>query len=355
VNYFAQRGHEVHLISSRFPKDNIGFDNRIEIHPLVRLFPKIWPVSGYLSGVVWLLQVRRLVRSIKADILDTHYVGVPAYLGTASGFHPFILSAWGSDILIDPEKSILRRILTKYTLRRADRIICVSPILKESMIKLGAIPENIYITPIGIDTHTYSPRLRNRELLRQLDIDDSPIVISTRSLEPVYNVETLIKAVPLVLREIPTAKFIIGGLGEQRNYLESMSQTLGVTDSVRFIGWISDSEYPSYLASSDVYVSTSVSDGTSISLLEALACELAPVVSDIPANRPWVTNDETGFLFPVGEYTILAEKIIQLLNNPNMINNFGEKGRQKVTELAEFQNEMLKVEKLYEETIMNTS
>jgi glycosyltransferase involved in cell wall biosynthesis len=355
ANYFAQRGHDVHLISTRFPEGYKGYDNTISMHHLLRLFPGIWNVSGYLSGIVWLLQVRRLVHTIKPDVLDAHYVGVPAYLGIASGFHPFIMSAWGSDILIDPEKSILRRILTKYTVRRADRIICVSPTLKENLIRLGALPDSVYITPIGVDTYTYNPESSNRELLKQLDLGDSPIIISTRSLKSVYNVETLVKAIPMVLEEIPIAKFIIGGLGEQRKYLESMVQTLGVADSVIFLGWISDSDYPSYLASSDIYVSTSISDGTSISLLEALACKLAPVVSDIQANRPWIEDGETGFLFPVGSYEILAKRIIQMLRDPNMRNVFGEKGRQKVIELAEFQNEMLKVEELYKETIMNTS
>ena len=349
MNYFARRGHEVHLLSPRFTEGYEGFDSSIQMHPLVRLLPQIWKVSGYLSGVVWLLQVRRLVKRIEPDVLDAHYVGVPAYLGIASGFHPLVLSAWGSDVLIDPKQSLLRRILTRYALKRADRVICVSSALKEEISKLGVAPNNIEITPIGIDTETFSPGSRNEELLRQLEIADSPVVISTRSLKPVYDVETLIKAIPLILRDIPEAKFLIGGTGEQGSGLEELARGLGIAGSIRFVGWIPDEEFPSYLASSDVYVSTSLSDGTSISLLEALACELAPVVTDIPANQAWVTNGETGFLVPVGEHRALAEKIVLLLKDRDMRSRFGKIGRKTVVERAEFKNEMAKVASLYEE------
>ncbi|GAI12440.1 unnamed protein product, partial [marine sediment metagenome] len=144
------------------------------------------------------------------------------------------------------------------------------------------------------------------------------VVISTRNLKPVYDVETLIRAIPLVLQQIPEARFIVAGEGEQRAYLENLARGLGVLESVRFVGWIAHHELTKYLASADVYVSTSLSDGTSVSLLEALACELAPVVTDIPANRPWVHDGENGFLIPVREYEMLADGIIRLLEDEGL-------------------------------------
>jgi glycosyltransferase involved in cell wall biosynthesis len=161
-------------------------------------------------------------------------------------------------------------------------------------------------------------------------------------------VETLIKSIPLVLHEVPEAKFIIAGEGEQRSYLESLTQSSGVSSGVRFIGWISNNELPDYLASSDVYVSTSLSDGTSISLLEALASELAPVVTDIPANRPWVNDGDNGFLVPTGDYKMLASKIVQLLKDSEARTRFGKIGRNMVVERAEHENEMSRVEEIYE-------
>lgn len=319
------------------------------MHSLIRLLPQIWKLSGYFSGILWLFQVRRLVKKIEPDIMHAHYIGVPAYLGIASGFHPLVLTAWGSDIMINPEQSILRRILTKYALKRVDGIISVSLALKEEIIKLGAAPNKIKVIPMGIDIQKFSRGLRKDALLREIDIVDSPVVISVRNLEPIYDVETFIKAIPLVLREVPNAKFIIGGTGKQRSYLESLAQTLGISGSIKFTGWISDSEFPSYLASSDVYVSTSLSDGTSVSLLEALACELAPVVTDIPANQPWVTDGENGFLVTINDYKMLAKRIIDLLKDNDTRRRFGKLGRNIVAERAEYVNQMSRVEGIYEE------
>lgn len=346
LNYFAQKGHEVHLICW---KAMPGYDDSIHIHLLTRLAPKIWAASQYLSFLFWIIQVRRLIRRIKPDIVDGHFITVYGFLAACSGFHPLVVSAWGSDVLIVPNQNPVYKFLTKYALRRADCIICVSSALKEKIIKLGAAPSKVEMTTIGIDTQEFSPVLRSEVLLRELDIAGSPAVISSRSLKPIYDVETLIKAIPLVLQEIPGAKFIIIGEGEQRSYLESLVQSLGVSGSVMFIGWIPNNELPRYLASSDVYVSTSLSDGTSISLLEALACELAPVVTDIPANQPWVTDGENGFLVPTGDYEMLAAKIATLLKNEDVRIKFGQIGRSIVMERAEHENEMSRVEEIYEE------
>ena len=349
VNYFASKGHEVHLISYQFPSGYEGFDKRIEMHWLIRLLPQVWKASRYFSGALWLFQVRRMVNKIQPDILDAHYITLYGYLGVAAGFHPLVLSAWGSDILIDAQQNPIYRFFTRIALKRADRIICVSSLLKEELAKLGVAPERVEITSIGVDTQRFSPKLKNKALLQKLGMADSPVVISTRSLAPVYEVETLIKAIPAVLSEVPEAKFIIVGEGRQRTYLENLAKSLGISKSIKFTGWVSKEEFPNYLASSDVYVSTSLSDGTSISLLEALASALAPVVTDIPANRPWIKDGENGFLIPIGDCDMLAKRIVLLLKEKDSRSRFGSMGRNIAMDRAEFENQMSLVERTYEE------
>jgi len=351
VNYFARRGHEVHLISSSFAEGYEGFDSSVQIHPLIRLLPQIWMLSGYPSGILWLFQVRRLAKEIEPDIMHAHYIGVPAYLGIASGCHPLILSAWGSDILIAPENSLIYRFLTKQALKRADSIICVSPTLKEEVIKLGAAPEKVEVIPMGVETQKFRPALRSNTLLRELGIADSPVVISTRNLRPIYDVETLIRAIPLVLQQIPEARFIVAGEGEQRAYLENMAQTLGIAYSIRFVGWIAHHELPKYLASADVYVSTSLSDSLGLSTLEARASGLPAVVGDLPATREWIVDGEDGFIVPLRDKQALAEGIIRLLEDEGLRKKFGEAGRAIVIEKAEHEEQMARVERIYEELI----
>ena len=350
VNYFAEKGHEVHVISSRFPYGYQGFDHRIRKHHLVRVVPRLWSLTGYLSGVLWLPQVRRLIKKIKPGIVDAHFIKVPGYLGTASGFHPLVLTAWGSDVLIVPKYNPIFRFLTKQALKRADLVVCMSSLMRDEIVKLGTSPSRIEICFLGVNTNEFNPAQKTDEFRQKLNIDSSAlVVISTRSLKPIYNVETLIRAVPLVLEHVPDSMFIIAGEGEQRDYLKTLAQSMEVSDSIRFVGWIPHSELPSYLASSDVYVSTSLSDGTSVSLLEALSCELAPVVTDIPANRPWVNDGENGFLIPVREYEMLAEGIIRLLEDEGLRKKFGEAGRAIVIEKAEHKEQMSRVMGIYTE------
>jgi len=312
------------------------------VHQLVRILPvsQSSSISILASITFWILQVRYLTRSIKPDILHAHFIGVPGYLGAISGFHLFVLSAWGSDVLTIPKRNWVFGFMTEHAVREADWIICVWPMLKDKLIELGAKAEKIEVTPIGVGTQKFSPGARSEALLRGLGMSGSPVVISTRNLGPVYDVRTRVKAIPLILQELPQDKFIIAGDGEQRSHLENLATTIGVSGSVRFTGWIPSDELPKYLASSDVYVSTSLSDGTSISLLEALACGLAPVVTDIPANRTWVNDEETVLLFFPGDDETLAARIIRLLKDRDIRIRFGRSGRDIIMRKADFKKEM---------------
>ena len=349
LNHFARKGHEVHLISNRFPAGYEGFDQRIMMHRLANVAPGLGRASNYLSAILWPFQVRRLVTKIGPDIVDAHFLTVFGYLGAVSGFHPLVLTAWGSDVLVIPKRNPIHLFLTRQALKRTDRVLCVSSAMKDEIVRLGGDPDRVTMTHIGVDTRVFSPAARNDALRRQLGPADCPLVISTRALNRVYDVGTLIRAIPQVLQHVPQTRFIVRGDGEQRDRLQEMARDLAVSDSVRFIDWVPDDELPGYLATSDVYVSTSRSDGTSLSLLEALSCGVAPIVTDIPANRPWVTDGHNGFLFPPGDSNALAEKLVLLLEDSERRSRFSEMSRNLVAERAEYETEMSKVEQAYGE------
>ncbi len=349
LNFFSGRGHEIHLISSHFPPDYEGYDSKIQFHQLGKLAPQIWSVSRYPSGVRWLFQVREYIRKIKPDVLDAHFITVHGYLGAISGFHPLILTAWGSDVLIAPVRNPAHRFLTQYSLKKADIAVCDSETVKKGLLALGTEPDKIRIIYNGIDTRQFNPGQSNRALVEKLGADKGPVIISIRHLSPAYNVEMLIKAIPLVLEKVPDAKFIIGGDGIQRAYLEDMVSSLGVADNTRFTGYIPHEELPQYLASADIYVSTSLADSTSLSLQEAMSSGLAPVVTDLPANREWVTDGENGFIVAKDNVLALAEKVVYLINNREVREKWGSTGREIIQARAEYEKEMAKAEKLYQE------
>jgi L-malate glycosyltransferase len=100
--------------------------------------------------------------------------------------------------------------------------------------------------------------------------------------------------------------------------LEREAQDLNVTSSAQFLGRVPHNQMPDLLAQADIYVSTSLSDGTSVSLLEALAMGLFPVVTDIPSNREWISDGETGFLVEAGAENIFADRIIEAIQNADL-------------------------------------
>jgi glycosyltransferase involved in cell wall biosynthesis len=220
--------------------------------------------------------------------------------------------------------------------------------VKTGLLSLGTQPEKITKVYNGIDTSQFSPEKADETLKKKLGITGFPTVISIRHLRPLYNVEMLVKAVPLVLKDAPQARFIIAGDGDQRGYLENLANTLGVAQNVSFIGYIPHEELPAYLASCSIYVTTSKSDSSSQSLQEAMACELALVATDLPANREWVKDGENGFIVPQDDHRALAEKIVFLLKNSETRAKFGKINRKLIEDNAEYEKEMGKVEKLYE-------
>lgn len=343
-NYFARKGHETHIITSwsgeRYPEG-------VQLHLLSPLLPQHWKGSGYINSLPWVLQLRRLISQIKPDIVDAQYITVNGYLGALSGFHPLVLTAWGSDVLIVMKESLCLRVLGKYALKKASVITCNSETMRTALVNFGVEPDRIKIIRQGIDTQKFSPQ-PDKSFKDGLGLRGRPVIISTRSFQPVYNLEMLIRAIPLVLKHFPKATFVIAGDGEQGEYLKDLVVSSGCSQNVRFVGWVTQDELPKYLASSDIYVSTSLSDSASLSLHEAMACELAPVVTDLPGNREWVADGENGFLIPVNDIQALADKIVYLLKNEGLAQQFGRVGRKIIQERAEYEKEMARMEELYE-------
>lgn len=343
IEYFSERGHEVHWISL-FPSIFQNIKN-VKFYFLKR-FP-LRPLDILFNAIA----VKRLIKKINPDILHVHYAGVNGTLGALSGFHPFILTAWGSDVLIAPKSKIVRPLI-KFVLKKADLITCDAEHIKKAMINLGAESSKIKIIYFGIDTQKFSPGPKEENLIQELKIENSPIVISSRSLEPIYDLETLIKAARLVLKEISGVKFIIIGKGPEEEKLKELAKNLGILESIRFVGWILNEELPQYLRIADIYVSTSLSDaGISSSTAEAMASGLPVVITNTGENEKWVKDGEGGYLIPVKNPNILDQKLVYLFKNENLRKELGLINRKTIEDKNNYYREMDKMGKFYEEIV----
>jgi len=350
MKYFADAGHEVHLITSeKISSDDI---ENTELHLLKRFGPKTRIINYLINSLPLTFQFKRLIKNIDPDIIHAHYIMETTLLGVASGFHPFAVTAWGSDVLIAPQKSKVSRWMAEYVLKRADLVTTDGGHVKEPLMALGADPRKIKIIYFGVDTQNFKPRQKSKRLRKELGIVNSPTIISLRRLEPIYNVESLIKAVPLVLKEVPEAKFLLLERGSEEAKLKQLAESLDVSDSVRFIGWLPADKLPQYITLSDIYVSTSLSDaGLASSTAEAMACGLPVIITDFGDNRTWVEDGVNGFLVPLKDPKTLALKIIHLLQNRELRKQFGQTNRQIIEERNNWEKEMGKMGKLYGELI----
>jgi glycosyltransferase involved in cell wall biosynthesis len=354
AKYFSDQGHQVHLFSYNDQNQDYGIRN-LKLHIIRKKIPiQIWPFNTLLNLPFILFEIGKLIKEIKPDIVHAHYVTSYGTLAALLGFHPLVITAWGSDILVTPKKFLPSKWTVKYALSKSDLITCDAEHVKEAMIKLGAEESKIRIINFGIDTKKFSPGPADEKLKKELEISDFKTVISLRSLEPIYDIETLIRAIPLVLKEFPKTKFLIIGRGSQEEELKSLAEDLKVGENTKFLGWVPNEELPKYLRVADIYVSTSLSDGgIAASTAEAMACGLPVVITDSGENKEWVRENSGGFLIPIKNPKILAERIIYLLKNDDLGRKFGEINRKIIEEKNNYYKEMKKMEQIYYELVKN--
>jgi len=345
IDYFAQRGHEVHWVSIE------AFTVKCS-HPI--LTHVLAPVKNELHQVIRATyELRSLLGKIKPDILHVHSAGRNGVVSVLTGFHPRVITAWGSEVLI-AGKSMFLRPLVRSALSGADLITCDAEHMRRAMVEMGVDEKKISIIYFGTDTEKFSPKPRSGVLRSELGLVDDPTIISLRSLEPLYNVETLLTAARKVLDQVPHAFFIIVGDGSERKKLTQLARSLGIQDRVRFTGRINNQHLPDYLCASDIYVSTSLSDaGLAASTAEAMACGLPVVVTNSGENALWIEENRGGYIVDVKDPNALAERLKRLLDNPGLRAKFGSFNRSIIEKRNNYRVEMSSMEKIYERMVNN--
>lgn len=348
LKFFKDNGHEVHWFSLvDIEEIHLGDDIKgVNFYRIGK--SKLKPVS-ILKGI---FEFRKALKKIKPNLIHAHYAGLPGTVAAFSGFHPFVLTSWGSEILINPKKSFLAKIFIKFVLKKADLITCDAQHMVTAMRDLGGDEDKMKIIRFGVDTNKFFLSKDKAKVRNELGVKNVETIISIRSLEPVYNIETLILSIPAVVREVPNAQFLIFGDGSERKMLENLAKELKIENNIRFFGWVRNEDLPLCFQASDVYVSTSLSDaGIASSTAEAMASELPVVITNNGENKDWVKDNFSGFLILVKSPSVLAEKIIYLLKNKERRVEMGKEGRKVILEKNDYHGEMLKMEKLYEKVI----
>ena len=228
--------------------------------------------------------------------------------------------------------------------------MCNASSMKERMISYSpSVEERIRVIPYGVDTWQFrsSPELR-LETRRRLGLEPHHrVMVMTRWFKPIYGIEYFLQALPTVLQQIPNARAVLVGSGPLETELRQLTHTLGIGDAVHIVGVVANDELPGYLNAGDVYISSSLSDGTSISLLEAMACGLPAVLTDVPSNLEWVEPGVNGAIVPRRSIEPLSRALISMLKDGDMARQMGERNREIVEKRANWDQNFSEIEELY--------
>ena len=331
IDHFKQRECEIHLVSFHFAEIQ-----GVHLHHLAAPFK-----SFYLLHIP---RMKLLLKKIKPDILHAHYASSYGFVGAALGFHPFVVSVWGSDIIEFPKRSLVHRKMLQYSLSQADKITVTSRLLEEAAEGLAPVKQKITRTPFGVDLERFKPESKPGR-------KDQIILGLIKNLDRKYGIEYLLKGFALVEKSYKNIRLVIAGDGPLKDQLRELAFQLGCQEKVEFLGRIPHSQVPTLLNEMDIFIMPSIHESFGVAALEASACGLPVIASDVGGIPEVVVHRKTGLLIPPGNPEALAEAVVYLIENPDLREKLGKDGREFVMETFDWQENAQRMENLYQELL----
>ncbi len=257
--------------------------------------------SGPLRYLSLVEQVEKLASDFQPHLINAHFLPTYGLTAAMANIHPLVLTLWGSDILLSAQQSFLRRQRSRFVLRRSDLVVADAQCALDIAREIAPIQRQLVVS-FGVSRVWYESGA-----VREIKETDSIQILSCRKFEPLYDVQTLVRAARLLTADGVDFHLTLVGSGSLENDLRALAQSQGVANRITFTGALASEQIFNAYRRSDVYVSTALSDTTSVSLLEAMSQRLYPVVTDIPGNREWLAAD--CHFFKPGDPADLAAKI----------------------------------------------
>lgn len=286
----ATAGVELWALSSRGFAP--GFDALVPPARRLALGTRPDAAGGNLGLLRQLPRAARWLRGVQADWLLPHYLTSHGTLAWAARRLWRVRarmagSAWGSDILVTPDRGaawrwVTRRVLSDCTLATSD-----SQVMAARMRELGA--REVMVFPFGLEA-----------LPPAAGAKDDDLVFANRGLEPIYQPERVLDAFAAMRRWRPTLRLVVANDGSLRGALEAGLAARGLADAVRFVGRLDAAAQAQWYDRARWYLSLPRSDSVAVSVLEAMAHGALPILSDLPANRELVRPGDNGLLLGAG-------------------------------------------------------
>lgn len=358
LRWFIARGHDVHAVSFYHPSAPVTGATMHALRPrsstsaaTARKTPAV-AAGGRARGLARLAHaaryriagLRRTLDAIAPDVVHGHFVVEHGFYGAVARARPYVVTAWGSDVLVEPGRDPISKQIAKWTLRRADAVTSNNAHMAERIVALGADRAKVHVVTLGAERYDIE-RADSSVNRRAPGGRRAPVIASTRAHEPLYNIADIVDAFADLSLTHPAARLHIAHSGSLTGELRRRAAPLG--DRVEFTGTLERPAFRDLLAEAEIFVSVPSSDATSVALLQAMAAGAFPIVSDLPSLREWIDDAANGFVVPVHRPDVLASKLRAALDDPALRRRAADANLRIVEERGLNEVSMMRMEQLY--------
>ena len=363
IRHFVERGDDVY-IASTFPCELDIPIKRLEIFPVafsslkkssqrpgsgssrtLGLRVKIRQWFGPLTIRRSAQRLRGFIEEVKPDLV--HAMRIPyegmlaadAYTGV-----PLIVSIWGNDFTLHGPSTPLMRYYTHWAMQVADALHSDCHRDVRLAREWGfSVEKPDFVAPGngGIRTDVFYPPEK---------LVEEPVILNPRGVRAYVRNDSFFKAIPLVLKKHPNARFLCTSMAGQAQAIQ-WTKELGIEGAVELLESVPNMEMANVYRRAQILVSPSIHDGTPNTLLEGMACGCFPVAGDLESIREWITPNENGLLFDSTNPESIADAIIQGIESKNLREKAAGLNAEIISARAEYKNNMWRVEEFYKSVI----
>jgi glycosyltransferase involved in cell wall biosynthesis len=347
-----ERGYDVVLLAYRDSLEQAGLEAKFyDVRNLKGLKIIHRPLLAKNTPLNFLKRrsdIRSIICEEKPDVVHAGWIQTSGLLAALSGFHPYLLMPWGSDIIHFSKDCARNMIATRIAVKNADMITVDCEYEKTILVDDFKYPaDRVIVMPWDTDLLVFNSSNKDPELKKKLGLEGKKVMLMMRIFRPEYGIEDFIKALPKVKAENPDARALMLGYGPIESELKKLAQDLGVDDYIVWTGYVPQREVVKYINISDIYVSTSLRDGSSSSLLESMACGLATVVSDIPGNMEWIEDSINGIVVKRSNPSSIASGLNRLLKDDGLRKAMSASNINKIKDKADFSKNVKRLDWMY--------
>lgn len=345
VGYFAARGHSVCMLVPGDLAVDPGLATEITIERFVPYTRRRVQVLGALEAR---RSLRKILERVNPDVLHAHYLTAYGWHARMSGFHPYAVTVWGSDILENARYSRRAGLYARVTLTPADLVTGDSQELVAAAIAFGAHADRTHLIQFGVDTAAFSPATDDGLLRRRLGLDGRRVLFSPRSINSLYRQTVVLEALARLPSDVTVVMTRHWARDDELAAVQGRIDALGLADRVLILPTIEHGDMAEMYRLSEAVLSIPASDGTPVTLLEAMSSGIPTVATDLPSVREWLGDLDPVALVPVDDVSATAAAISTVLDRaPAERAAIADRGRQIVIDRASHDANMAKMETLY--------